>query len=446
MDLFARAGIHPPESKHTSSSELKVLRRFPTIRMSMQQQIGPGAKACVKRGDKVTVGQVIGEPIAPMSVPIHSSVSGTVEKISTEIQHAGRPMEVIEIKNDFKDTVCPDLKIPEVNDRESFCTAVRDSGLVGLGGAGFPTHFKLNPPPDKKIDMLLINGMECEPFITSDDFQMREYTEEIIEGVRQVLKWTQIPQAIIGVEGNTPRANAKIKKIIADLGLSGSIKLMAQKARYPLGAEKMLIYRLTGRIVPEGGLPHDVGCLVLNVGTCRSIQQFLSTGMPLVSKIVTLDGGAVRRPGNYEVPIGAPIDDFVDLTGGFQKNPAKVIMGGPMMGIAVSSLSDPILKNNNAILVFSAEEAAIPPESACMLCGRCTRSCPMGLVPTALDQAARKEQAERLGHFYVMDCIECGCCTYVCPAKRYLVQNIRVGKQIYRTAQTAKKEAANANA
>ena len=442
MDLFSRAGIHPPESKHTEHAELKVLRKFPLIRIPLQQQIGPGTTAAVKKGDAVTVGQVIGEPIAPMSVPIHSSVSGSVERIVNEIQHSGRPMSVIEIKNDFKDTICPDLAVPEVHDRESFCAAVRASGLVGLGGAGFPTHFKLNPPPDKKIDMLLVNGMECEPYITSDDLQMREYKEEIVEGIRLVLHHLGIPQAIIGVEHNTPVANARLRDYIKEQGLSGQIKLLSQRARYPLGAEKMLIYRLTGRIVPEGGLPHDVGCLVLNVGTCRMIHQYLTTGMPLVSKIITLDGEAVRRPGNYEVPIGAPIQTVVDLSGGFQKSAAKIIMGGPMMGVAVSDLNDPILKNNNAILLFPAEQAAIPEESACILCGRCTRSCPMGLVPTALDQAARKENAEKLQDFYVMDCIECGCCTYVCPAKRFLVQNIRVGKQILREARAREAEVA----
>ncbi|MDO5738109.1 MAG: electron transport complex subunit RsxC [Eubacteriales bacterium] len=432
MDFFARSGIHPPESKHTEHAELKVLERFPLIRIPLQQQIGPGTKACVKRGDEVYVGQIIGEPIADMSVPIHSSVSGKVERIVTEIQHTGRPMSLVEIKNDFKYNPLPELAPPEVFDKESFVAAVRASGLVGLGGAGFPTHFKLNPPPDKQIDLLLINGMECEPYITSDDLQMREYGAEILAGVEQVLKWLEIPQAIIGVEHNSPSGNQNLKQLIQESNIADKVKLVTQRARYPLGAEKMLIYKLTGRVVPEGGLPHDVGCLVLNVGTCRMIQQYLSTGMPLVRKIVTLDGEAVRRPGNYEIPIGAPIQDLVDLSGGFQKNAAKIIMGGPMMGVAVSDLQDPIIKNNNAILLFSAEQAAIPDESACILCGRCTRSCPMGLVPTALDQAARKENTAKLERFYIMDCIECGCCTYVCPAKRFLVQNIRVGKQLVR--------------
>lgn len=441
MILFSRAGVHPPENKNTADSELVELRNFSLIRIPMQQQIGPGCKPCVNKGDTVTVGQMIGEPIAGMSVPIHSSVSGTVERIAKEVQHNGRMMEVIEIKNDKKFTVCEDIAPPVVDSKESFIEAVRQSGVVGLGGAGFPTHFKLDPPPDKKIDLLLVNGMECEPYITSDDYQMRQYPEQILDGIQHVMQWCQIPQVIIGVESNTPKANQRLKKLLQERGLTGSVKLIAQKTRYPLGAEKMLIYRLAGRIVPEGGLPHDVGTLVLNVGTCRIIAQYLETGMPLVEKIITLDGAAVRVPGNYLVPIGAPIDEVVNLSGGYQKSPAKIIMGGPMMGVAVSSVNDPILKNNNAILVFDAKQAAIPDESACMLCGRCTKACPMGLVPTALDQAARKEQVDRLEDFYVMDCIECGCCTYVCPAKRYLVQNIRVGKQLFRAAQAAKKEA-----
>ncbi len=428
MILFSRAGVHPPENKNTADSELVELRKFPLIRIPMQQQIGPGCKPCVKKGDTVTVGQMIGEPIAGMSVPIHSSVSGTVERIAQEVQHNGRMMEVIEIKNDRKFTMSEDIAPPVVDSKESFIEAVRQSGLVGLGGAGFPTHFKLNPPPDKTIDLLIVNGMECEPYITSDDYQMKHYPEEILDGIQHVMQWCQIPQVIIGVEANTPKSNQRMKKLVEERGLSGSVKLIAQKTRYPLGAEKMLIYRLAGRIVPEGGLPHDVGTLVLNVGTCRLIARYLETGVPLIEKIITLDGAAVRVPGNYLVPIGAPIDEVVNLSGGYQKSPAKIIMGGPMMGSAQFSLDVPVLKASNAVLFFSENEDRRVKTPVCIRCGRCIEACPMRLLPTYMYMNATHERWDECEALNVLDCMECGACTYECPGSLHLTQTFCVAK------------------
>ena len=408
----------------------------------MNMQIGPGCKPCVKAGDHVDVGQMIGEPIAGMSVPIHTGVSGTVKKISEVIKSDGREMQEVAIENDGEFTVHESVKPREIKTKDDFIEAVRDAGLVGLGGAGFPTHFKLNPPPDKPIDMLLINAMECEPYITSDDHICRMYADEIIAGTATVLKWTGIKQAIIGLEDNKPEAAEALREALAksDTPEKDKIEIKILQTMYPQGAEKVLIRHLADREVPSGGLPHDVGVLVMNVGTVRYVEYFIQTGMPLTRKIITLDGSAVRKPGNYDVPIGASIADILEASGGTRKTPEKVIMGGPMMGVAVDRLDSPILKNNNAILAFGEEDALLPGESPCIHCGRCVRACPMYLMPTELDRAARALNVEDLKEFAVMDCIECGSCTFVCPAKRFLVQNIRVGKSLVR--QDAQKQKA----
>lgn len=433
-------GVHPHSSKYTAGQEIKLLDKIPLVRIPMNMQIGPPCKACVKVGDKVEVGQMIGEPVAPMGVPIHSSVSGEVTSIVMEMQSNSRECEVVEISNNGRFKAFGELAPPVVDSRESFVAAVRAAGLVGLGGAGFPTHFKLNPPPDKKIDYLLVNGMECEPYITSDDWLIRHYSEEILEGIKLVMHWCEIPQAIIGLEKNTPQAYKTMKQTLAaDPEIKGKVSLEALKSMYPQGAEKVLIRSLTGRMVPSGGLPHDVGCLVMNVGTVRYIASYLKTGMPLVRRFLTLDGPALNRSGLYEVPIGARISDLLEASGGLCKVPDKIIMGGPMMGVAVNNVDSPILKMNNAILVFDSETADTPDEGPCIHCGRCSEVCPMQLMPTELDRFARERKTELLNDYAVMDCIECGSCTYICPAKRFLVQNIRVGKQLLREAQAQAK-------
>lgn len=435
MSLWKRTGIHPDPSKHTSGLECTVINKVDFVHIPMNMQIGPGAKVCVKKGDEVQVGTVIGEPIADMSVPIHSSVSGKVESVKKKVSSDGRVTEIVEIKNDKRMRVDDSIKPPVVESKEDLIEAVRNAGLVGLGGAGFPTHFKLNPPPDKKIDNLLINGMECEPYITSDDWLMVHHADSIVNGILTVLKYCDIPKAVLCIEDNTPLGRESLKVALAKAGKEAKhIELKEMSAKYPMGAEKFLIEKALERIVPSGGLPHDVGVLVMNIGTVRYVDYYLETGMPLTRKVVTIDGSAVKIPGNYDVPIGSIISELINMTGGFTAVPNKIIMGGPMMGIAVDDPDSPILKNNNAILCFAANDAYIPEESVCIRCGRCVDACPMGLMPTNLDKAARKKNVDKLQALSVFDCIECGCCTYVCPAKRYLVQNIKLGKQIVRSA------------
>ncbi len=440
--LFIRRfhrGVHPKENKNTKGMAIKRLDSFDFVTIPLDMQLGPGCDAIVAKGDSVHVGQKIGEPMGGWSVPVHASISGTVERVRKEILSDGNTAEYVTIKNDCLYTLSPDIAPPEINSKEDFLKAVRDSGLVGLGGAAFPTFVKLDPPADKKIDLLMINGAECEPYITSDHQVMLEYPDEIVEGCLVTAKWLGVKEVIIIIEDNKPDAKLTLERAIKaaakDRPTDIEIKICMLPTLYPTGAEKVQIHKSTGRVVPMGGLPADVGVIVQNVTTIQFIAAYLKTGMPLIRRIITLDGNAVAHPGNYDVPIGARIEDVIEAAGGAKEEPGKIIMGGPMMGVAIDELSRPILKHNNAILVFAKNEAILPEESACIWCGECVRTCPMLLQPTCLDKAARNLEIDSLNQHSVLNCIECGCCSYVCPAKRYLVQNIIIGKELVRTAQ-----------
>lgn len=443
MNRFA-GGVHPRGNKNTHFYPTVRLDQFKTIRIPMSMHVGPPCTCIVKVGDAVKAGEMIGRPDAPIAVPIHSSVSGTVKSVHREVASTGRSMDVVEIESDGLYTIHESVQPPEVTDKASFVKALRDSGLVGLGGAGFPTHMKMQPPAGKEPDTLVINAAECEPYITADFRQCAEHPDEIIAGIMEVMKYMDIPRAVVGVEDNKPLAAEVLEHELLKVRLSSNqkpnIKIVRLKTIYPQGAEKMLIYSLTGRIVPSGGLPHDVKVMVLNVSTARFIALYLKTGMPLVRKRITIDGSAIRVPCNVNVPIGATIPDVIEASGGLAEGAGKVIMGGSMMGVALDRIEASIIKHNNAILVFGEKEAAIPEETQCIRCARCVTACPMNLMPTNLDLMARNKDVEGLQQYHVMDCIECGCCTYVCPAKRYLVQSIRNGKTYVRTAQS--KEAA----
>lgn len=429
-------GVHPRGNKNTHFYPTVRLDQFKTLRIPMSMHIGPPCECIVKAGEHVEVGQKIGEPTAAMAVPIHSSVSGTVKAVRREVASNGRSMDVVEIESDMQYTRHESVIPPIITDRDSFIQALRESGLVGLGGAGFPTYMKMQPPPDKQPDVLLINAAECEPYITADFRQCAEHPDEIIDGIMQVMKYMQIEQAIIGVEDNKPLAaevlRNEITKYYLAMNIKPRIKVVSLKTIYPQGAEKMLIYSLTKRAVPSGALPHDVGVLMLNVSTVRFISKYIKTGMPLVRKRVTLDGSGLNLPCNVNVPIGALIPEVIEAAGGLAEEAGKIIMGGSMMGVAVDRLDVSIIKHNNAILVFGKKEAAIPDETQCIRCSRCITACPMKLMPTNLDIMARNKDIDGLKQHHVMDCIECGCCTYVCPAKRYLVQSIRNGKSYVR--------------
>lgn len=426
-------GVHPRSNKNTESCQTLLLDTFKTIRMPMLLHNGAPSVCLVKAGDKVEIGQLIGRADSPMAVPIHASVSGTVRSVGEEVASNGQLNTVVTIDSDGLGTIHPDIRPPLIESRADFIKAIRESGLVGLGGAGFPTYLKLQPPAGKEPDTLVINAAECEPYVTSDNRLCLEHPEEIIRGIRQVMKQMAIPRALIGIEKNKPQAIKAMRQAIDQLQPS-DIQLVVLPTLYPQGAEKMLIYALTGRTIPSGGLPHDVKVMVLNVSTARFINNYLLTGLPLVRRVITLDGGAVKTPGNYDVPVGVPVTDLIEAAGGLIKTVGKVLMGGPMMGISVDRLDVSILKINNAILVFDEIEAQTPQESACIRCARCIEVCPINLMPTTLDSLAREKDVAGLQADHVADCIECGCCTYVCPAKRYLVQSIRNGKAEVRAA------------
>lgn len=437
-------GVHPRGNKNTHFYPTVRLDDFKEIHIPMSMHIGPPCTPVVKVGDQVKVGQLIGEASGPMAVPIHSSVSGKVTAIRKEVSSAGRSVEVVLIESDGQYTRDESVVPPVVTDTESFFKALRDSGLVGLGGAGFPTHMKLKIPEGKTAEFLVINAAECEPYITADFRQCAEHPDEIIEGIMLVMQYLDIPKALIGVEDNKPLAAEVLKNELTKLELKQNIKpdisVHLLKTMYPQGAEKMLIYSLTGREVPSGKLPIEVGAVVLNVSTVRFIAKYLKTGMPLVRKRLTLDGSGLKMPCNVNVPIGAMIPDVISHAGGNAAEAGKIIMGGSMMGVALDRPEASIIKHNNAILVFDKKEAEIPQETQCIRCGRCVEACPMHLMPTMLDVGARNKDVEQLEDYHVLDCIECGCCTYVCPAKRYLVQSIRAGKGYVRQAQAQAKE------
>lgn len=437
LGIVRSPGAPVPHRKHTTNCETLEMPVPATVSICMQQHIGAPCNPTVKAGEEVFVGQIIGDSDKFISAPIHSSVSGKVKKIDTLLMPNGAKAQTIIIETDGKQTVDPSIKPPVVNTPEELVKAVRASGLVGLGGAGFPTHVKLNPSPEAKakIDTLIINAAECEPYITADVREIMENSWDVLSGVYAVSELLDVKQALIAIEDNKPEAIEVMKNIAAKDDDHGDIvKIKVLPSRYPQGAEKVLIDQCTGREVPPGKLPADVGVVVMNVASVATLARFLKTGMPLTTKRLTVDGSAIKEPKNVRVPIGALVKDVVEFCGGYKEEPAKLLYGGPMMGTALASDEMPVMKQNNAILAFNKAEAKSMEPSACIRCGRCVNACPMSLMPTKLEQASIHKEVEALKAYNVMTCMECGCCSYVCPANRRLVQSIRVGKVILRNS------------
>jgi len=426
-----RGGLPLAHHKNTAAAESVSLPVPEKVYIPMQMHIGAPCIPCVAVGDAVRVGDKIGDSDAPVSAPIHASVSGNVSGIYPMTLGGGAVSTVVEITTDGKMETA-DLTPPAVTDRGSFLRAVRESGLVGLGGAGFPTHIKLNVPEGKTVDTLLVNVAECESYLTGDHRTVLEDGWDVMSGVYAILRYLDIPRVLICVESNKPDAIETLRKIAdssADIG--DRVRVLPLKASYPQGAEKILIKAATGREVPCGGLPADAGCIVMNVTGVAKLAVYLKTGMPLVSKRVTVDGDAVASPCNVIVPIGTPISELLAFVG-LKEEPKKVLMGGPMMGIALATTGVPIVKNNNGILAFTEKGCALPPPSPCIRCGRCVGHCPMGLAPVTLAKATEREDADALASNDLLSCMECGTCAAVCPAHRPLVQSMRVGKGILR--------------
>lgn len=424
-------GIFVKHLKNTAEEKTVSMPVPSTVTIPMSMHIGVPCEPLVKMGDLVKVGQKIGESNAPFSAPIHASVSGKVKQV-TEFRNAlGMVSKAVVIESDGEQAISEEVKVPVVNSREEFIAAVKESGVVGLGGAGFPTHIKLNPKNLDQIDTLVINAAECEPYITSDYRECMESPEDIIEGINVVKKWLNIKNAYIGIESNKP---ASIKLLGELSEKHEGIDVVELKAQYPQGAEKVIIYSTTGRIVNDGQLPADAGVIVLNVTTVSFIAKYLKTGMPLVSKRLTVDGTGANKGMNVIVPLGTPIKDVFEFCGGLKADCKKILMGGPMMGIAVPDLEQPIVKNNNAIIALNEKDATPAEETDCIRCGKCVYACPLNLMPAALEKAYDARNAESLVAHDVNLCMNCGCCSYVCPAKRNLAQKNQLAKMFVRQA------------
>jgi len=427
-----KGGAAVPHLKRTENCETVKMKVPEKVVIPMLQHIGAPCEPCVKKGDQVKVGQVIGNTDKFVSAPVHSSVSGVVTDVSPRLYAGGVYITSVEIKTDGKQEIDESIKPPTYSNIEEFIDVVRKSGLVGLGGAGFPAHIKLSPPKDKKIDTLIINAAECEPYITSDYREIIENSWNVLSGINIVMDALKIENVLIGIEDNKPEAIKEMERVASK---NDNVNVVKLKSRYPQGAEKMLIYSTTGRKVLPGKLPADVGVIVMNVNSVSFIAEHIKTGMPLIKKRVTVDGNAVNNPSNVEVLIGTSLQDVFEFCGGFKTPPYKVLMGGPMMGIAQFSLDTSVLKHTNALLAFDEKQAILPKPSACIRCGRCVWACPMNLLPLYLNMNALKGNVEELKKYHVNDCIECGCCSYTCPAKIHLVQSIRLGKALVRQAE-----------
>lgn len=429
-------GADVPHRKNTAQIESAVMPPPAQVVIPMQQHVGAPCTPIVKVGDSVLVGQKIADSSAFISAPIHSSVSGKVTKIQKVMLPAGQYTDAIVIDSDGEMTVSPDIKPPVINSPDDFINAVRESGLVGLGGAGFPAYVKLKVPKDKNIDTLIVNVAECEPYITADNREAIENSWAVLSGVYAIRDLLNLDRVLIGVEENKPDVIKVLSKIADNdkLDPKDIVRVFPLRARYPQGAEKVLVKACTDREIPMGKLPADVGCLVMNVTSIAFIANYLKTGMPLVKKRVTIDGSAIKNPKNVIVPIGTKISDIVEFLGGYKAEPKKILMGGPMMGLALVSDQLPVLKQNNGILAFDENEARMSEPTACIRCGRCVEGCPMNLIPTQLEKFSNSKDVEGLKEYDVMDCMECGTCAFNCPAGRPLVQSIRLGKGLVKAA------------
>ena len=436
---FSLHGVHVPHRKNTQDKPVVRMDVPQTVAIPMVMHIGKPARPIVKVGDLVKVGTKIAEADGAVSVPVHASVSGKVVKIQEMLLSSGATAPAVVIESDGEMITDENIKAPTVDSKESLMEALKESGIVGLGGAGFPTHVKFNVDP-ARIEYLVINGAECEPYVTSDTVTMVSRGKDMAYALRALSKYLGIKNVIIGIESNKKAAIASMQQLSEEVKDACTMQVKVLPAVYPQGGEKVLIYHTTGKVVPVGKLPIDVGCIVVNCTTLAAMGTYLQTGMPLVEKCVTVDGGAVKNPQNVMAPIGVSMADLFAVCGGLTTEPAKLIYGGPMMGITVPDDSAPVLKNTNAILALTEKEAKLPKTTACIRCGACTNTCPFGLAPAAISKALENKDADLLTELSVNACMECGCCNFVCPANRPLVQNNKLAK-VFLREEKAKEEA-----
>ncbi len=431
-------GVKTPHNKNTADIETVRMPIPTTVSIPVSMHIGAPAKPIVKPGDKVKLGQLIAEASGFVSANIHASVSGTVKMIEDHLTHAGQMVPSILIEPDGLQTVDESVVPPVVNDLPSFLDAVRASGIVGLGGAGFPLSVKLAVKDLSMIKAIIINGAECEPYITSDTRTMIEDSGLVWDGIKLLKKYLEAKRIIIAIEENKKKCIDIFRNLVSSDPVEG-VEVVSLPAVYPQGGEKVLIYNTTGGIVPEGKLPIDAGAIVINCTTLATLAKYIETGMPLVEKRITVDGSAVAEPKNIIAPIGTCFKDIFDFCGGFKTEPKKILSGGPMMGIAVYSLYLPLMKSTNAILAFDEKDTVIPKETSCIKCGRCVSHCPLKLMPCDIERAYKLNKPELLEKLKVNLCMECGCCSYICPARRPLVQTNKLSKILLRKFQAARK-------
>lgn len=438
IDLINPFKLHSIRLPHFDGSADQMTRKLKApsvVRISMAQHIGAPCNPLVEVGDYVKVGQKIGDSEAFMSAPVHASVSGFVKEITDVVAANGRLCKTVVIESDNRMQLSSEIKQPVIRSRADFIAAVRESGAIGLGGAGFPTHVKLAFDPEKTpIDTLLVNAAECEPYITSDYRELMENADAVLGGIKLIMKQLEIPRAIIGVEEDKPEAIEKLKKLTAP---TPAIRVETLPRSYPQGAEKVLVHTLTGRTVREGGLPADVGCVVINVSTAGFIHGYIRTGMPLVKRRITVDGNIVNAPCNLLVCVGTPLHEVLKSVSAF-KAPEKIILGGPMMGTCAFDPDTPIAKTNNAVLLFS--DTPIYKQSPCIRCGRCVRACPANLMPTELEHAYDARDAAALKRYKVNLCMNCGSCSFSCPAKRPLAEKNQLAKDFLRAEEAKERK------
>ena len=444
MVLFRKrtfsGGVHPPENKKLSES-LAIENLLPpdVVVIPLQQHLGAPSEPIVEVGDTVKIGDKISEAKGFVSVPCHASISGIVKAIEDRPHPLGGNAKSIIIENDGREEYNPDI---EANahyldySTDEMRERIKNAGIVGLGGAAFPTHVKLSPPAEKPIDTFILNGAECEPYLTSDHRLMLEHSQEILLGMQIIVTILGCNNCIIGIEKNKPDAIEAMRRAVKDGKYNFTV--IGFDVKYPQGAEKQLIKAAVGREVPRGGLPMDVKCLVQNIGTAKAIYEAVSSNIPLIERIVTVTGNAIKNPKNLRVRLGTPLVRLFEYCGGLLDNAGKIIMGGPMMGISQFTDEVPVIKGTSGIVVLTKKESRLAEPSNCIACARCVDSCPMGLMPTHICSYIRHERFLEAKEYGVLDCIECGCCAYICPAKLPLIHTIKYGKnQVYQLERSA---------
>jgi len=430
LKTFAKGGVHPPEMKLSADKPIIPAALPAQVAVPVSQHIGAPAKVKVAKNDKVKVGQILAESGGFVSANIHSPVSGTVVKIDNVIDSSGykRLAVIIKVEGDeWLETIdrTPDLKKDFNYTSEEIIKKIQEAGIVGLGGATFPSHVKLMVPKGKTAQTLVINGVECEPYLTADHRLMLEKAEEMLVGIQLIMKALQVSKAYIGIENNKPDAIAHLNGLMKNYS---GIEIVPLKVQYPQGGEKQLIKAVLNREVPSGGLPIDVGAVVHNVGTAFAVYEAVQKNKPLIERVVTVTGKSVKEPSNFMARIGTPVSQLIDAAGGLPEDTGKVVSGGPMMGKALNDLNAPMSKGTSGILIMPSTESSRSEIKACIRCAKCVSVCPMGLEPFLLMTLSQKQMFEQEEKERVMDCIECGSCSYTCPSDRPLLDYIRLGK------------------